>query len=103
MKILSVTVSDASKAADLVQVSDKVITNTPGYKPLGTYVCLGNPFPGDIPPNSLVTVTISEVDNEESLAAVSYPMTLAGATIHRVPVLEMTPGSYSETEKKFRG
>ena len=103
MKMLSIAVYDPSKLGEISKVTDKVHTNTPGYKPLAMYVCLGNPFPGEIPPNSMVSITIAEVENENALAAVNYPLVLAGMSIHRVPILEMKSGKVAETEKKLRG
>jgi hypothetical protein len=103
MKILSISVFEPGKAGEVAKVLDKVIPATPGYKPLAMYVCLGNPFPGTIPPNSMVGITIAEVENENALAAVSYPLALAGMNVHRVPVLEMKAGQSAETEKKLRG
>ena len=103
MKMLAISVFDPAKAGEAAKVLDKVLPNTPGYKPLAMYMCLGNPFPGEIPPNSMVGITIAEVENENALAAVSYPLALAGMSIHRVPVLEMKPGKSSETEKKLKG
>ena len=103
MKFLSINVYEVSKTAEIAQVADKVMTNTPGYKSLATYLCLGNPFPGEIPPNSAVAFSILEVDNEEALAATSYPMSLAGANIHRIPIMEVKPGTTGDTERKLRG
>ncbi len=103
MKMLAISVYDPSKTAEISKVSDKVLPNTPGYKPLAMYVCLGNPFPGEIPPNSAVTVAIIEAENENALAAVHYPLALAGVSIHRVPILEVKPGKSVETEKKLKG
>jgi hypothetical protein len=103
MKILSINVFEPAKAAEIAKVADKVMTNTPGYKPLATYMCLGNPFPGEIPPNSLVSLAISEVESEEALSAIAYPMALAGSHVHRVPIMEMTPGGSAEIEQKYRG
>jgi len=103
MKILAISVFDPAKAGEVAKVLDKVLPNTPGYKPLTTYMCLGNPFPGEIPQNSMVGITIAEVDNENALAAVSYPLALAGMSIHRVPIMEIKPGKSSETEKKLKG
>ena len=103
MKILSISVFEPSKAGEAAKVLDKILPSTPGYKPLAMYMCLGNPFPGAIPPNSMVGITIAEVENENALAAVSYPLALAGMNIHRVPILEMKPGKSVETEKKLKG
>jgi hypothetical protein len=103
MKILAISVFEPAKAGEAAKVLDKVLPNTPGYKPLAMYMCLGNPFPGEIPPNSMVGITIAEVDNENALAAVSYPLALAGMSIHRVPILEMKAGKSAQTEKKLKG
>jgi len=94
---------DAAKTAEIAAASDKIWASPPpGIKPLASYVCLGMPFPG-IPPNSLVTVGIGEAESDEALAAVTYPLMLAGATIHRVPILEVPIGGGVEAEKKYRG
>jgi len=103
MKILAITVFEPAKIGEAAKVLDKILPNTPGYKPLAMYSCLGNPFPGEIPPNSIVGISIIEVDNENTLAAVAYPLALAGMSIHRVPIMEMTVGKHTETEKKLRG
>ena len=67
------------------------------------YMCVGNPFPGPIPPNSMVGITIAEVENENALAAVSYALALAGMSIYRIPIMEMKPGQSAATEKRLKG
>jgi len=101
MKFLSFSMYDVAKTAEVAAAGDKVV-NTPGVKVLGQYVCLAIPFPG-VPPNTLVTCSITEAESAEVLAAVSYPLMLAGATVHRVPIMEVPMGAGAETEKKFRG
>jgi hypothetical protein len=59
------------------------------------------PFNG-VPPNSLVTVRAVEYESNEALAAVLYPMELAGATVWAVPVLEIPVGRVVTAEKKYR-
>jgi len=103
MKMLTISTYDVAKTGDVAKATDKVLSATPGYKALAMYTCLGNPFPGQIPPNSLVTLTISEVQNENDLAAISYPLALAGVSFHRVPILEIKPGKSAEVEKKLKG
>lgn len=103
MKILAISVFEPAKAAEAAKTVDKLISNTPGYKALAMYMCLGNPFPGEIPTNSMVGLTIAEVQDENALAAVSYPLALAGMRIHRIPILEMKPGKVAEIDKKLRG
>ena len=68
---------------------------------LASYVCQAVPFPG-LPPDAMVTFSISEVDSNEDLATISYPLQLAGATIHRVPILELPVGGAAKVEKKYR-
>jgi hypothetical protein len=103
MKILSIVAFDPAKAADIAKASDKAVTSTTGYKALAQYICLGNPFLKEIPPNSVIGMTICEVENENALAAVGHQVALAGGIVHRVPILEMKPGASAETERKLRG
>lgn len=103
MKFLSFVTIPATKVAEVSAVSDKVLTNPPpGYQALANYACLAAPFDG-IPPNSIVSVSISEADNAEALAAIQYPLVLAGATVHRVPIMDVAIGTAVQTEKKFKG
>ena len=103
MKFLSFVTIPAAKVAEVSAASDKVNANPPpGYQVLANYACLGDPFDG-IPPNSMVSVSISEADSAEALAAVQYPLLLAGATIHRVPIMDVAIGTAVQTEKKFKG
>jgi len=103
MKFLTFMIYDVAKTADIAAASDKVMSNLPpGIKIQSQYVCLGVPFPG-VPPNNLVSVSIGEADTAESLAQVSYPLALAGATIYRVPILELPLAKTAEVERKYRG
>jgi hypothetical protein len=100
MKFLTFVTYDASKAAEIAQAGDKV-ARIPGQKVLTTYVCGGKPFDG-VPPNTLVAITVREVENIEALAAAIYTYMLIGATAWAVPVLEITPGKLAAQEKKLR-
>lgn len=103
MKFLTFTWYDASKATELATIVDKMQASyPPGLKNLGQYACLAIPFPG-LPPNTIVSFSITEAESAEALAAISYPLVLAGATIHRVPILEIPVGGGAKVEKKFRG
>jgi hypothetical protein len=103
MKFLTIYVTDMANIQAMVQASDKVWASPPpGIKVEASYVCLGTPFPG-VPPNTLVSVTIAEAESAEALAAVSYPMMVAGVTVHRVPILEVSVGAVAKEEKKYRG
>jgi len=102
MKFLSFTIYDTAKGAEIAQAADKVWASPPpGIKPLASYVCLSSPFPG-LPLNTMVSVGIGEAESAEAMAAVSYPLMLAGATIYRVPILELPVGGAAEAEKKAR-
>jgi len=103
MKFLTFMWFEMAKAAEMAKASDKVMASLPpGVKMLASYVCQAVPFPG-LPPDAMVGISIAEVDSNEDLAAVSYPLQLAGAVIHRVPVLELPVGGAAEVEKKYSG
>ena len=100
MKFISFSMVNIAKVAEVVQVSDKV-ANTPGQKVLAKYTCLGKPFDG-VPPNTMVTITIHEVESHEAIAAYGFPMALAGSTIWAVPVVEQQVGNMVAELKKFQ-
>jgi hypothetical protein len=49
-------------------------------KVLAGYTCQGLAYPG-MPPNSLMSIRIVDVQSNEALSACIYPMFLAGATV----------------------
>ncbi|HUW44429.1 MAG TPA: hypothetical protein VMW50_01415 [Dehalococcoidia bacterium] len=100
MKFLVFAMFDVAKAAEMAQANDK-LAKTPGRKVLAGYTCLGLAFPG-VPPNTLVTISVVEYGSSEAMAAVLYPLELAGATVWAVPVLEMPVGGHVTAEKKYR-
>ena len=100
MKFLVFSMFDIAKAAELAQLGDK-LAKAPGRKVLGSYICLGQAF-ADVPPNTMVGVSIADYESSEAMAAVLYPMELAGATVWAVPVLEMAVGRTVAAEKKYR-
>jgi hypothetical protein len=100
MKFISFGIYDVAKTAEVAQAADKV-AKTPGRKSLASYTCMGLAFPG-VPPNTLVTIEVVEYESNEAMAAVQYPVALAGATVWAVPVLEWTAGRGAATEKKYR-
>jgi hypothetical protein len=101
MKFLTFVTYEPSKTADIAQAADKV-AQTPGIKPLNRYVCMGIPFPG-FPQDLMCTVTISEAESSEAMAASSYPIRLAGASMWWVPVMEYEVGTAADVYKKYRG
>ncbi len=100
MKFLMFGMFDAAKAAEVAQVADKV-AKTPGQKTIAQYVCQGIAFAG-VPPNTMVTISVGEAESNEAIAAVQYPLALAGATVWSVPVLEMPVARGAAAEKKYR-
>lgn len=103
MKFLIFAMYDAAKTTEVAAASDKAWSSPPpGIKKLAFYTCLGMPFFG-LPPNTLVAISVNEVESAEALAMVTYPLALAGATVHSVPVLDIPVGGSAGVEKKLRG
>jgi hypothetical protein len=103
MKYLRFSLMNVDKAAQIAQASDKALASSPaGVKMLANHVCLGIAFP-DQPMNTLVSVAIIEADSAEALAAISYPVMVAGTSIWHVPVMELPVGGAAAVEKKVRG
>jgi len=95
--------TDPANAADVAQAGDKSWAKPPkGVKMLSHYLCLGRPLL-DQPPNTFVTVAVIEAESAEAMTAVTYPSTLAGASIWYVPVQEMPVGGAAKVEKEARG
>jgi hypothetical protein len=102
MKFMSLVVYPVEKAAEVVAASDKVWASQPREsRPESIYVLMCVPF--DVPPNSLVSVTISESDSAETMAARVYPVMLAGATVNIIPLLEVPVTGGVKAEKKYKG
>jgi len=103
MKFLTLNLFDVAKTAEVAQASDKVWASPPaGTKILASYVSLSPVFPNQ-PPNTMVGISITEAENAEAIAAVHYPMMIAGATIYAVPILELPLVGAQEVEKKYKG
>ena len=104
MKFLSVNTYSVEKLSEAVKATDKLAKNPPeDYKIIATYSCMGNPFPGAaLPPGTLISISIIESDNAVSLASASLEMVLAGVTVNRIPILDVTPGEAEETTEKLK-
>jgi hypothetical protein len=104
MKFLSVNTYPVEKLSEAAKATDKLAKNPPeGYKIIATYGCMGNPFPGtDLPPGTIIGVSIIECDNEASLASASLEMMLAGVNVNRVPVFDISPGEAEEASGKLK-
>ncbi len=102
MKFMIMNVLPVSKAADISAASDKVQREQPREGgPASGFLMMSVPF--DVPPNSMVTFSISESDSAEDMAARVYPLMLAGADINIIPLLEVPIGDQVAVEKKYRG
>jgi hypothetical protein len=104
MKFLNITTYHVDKLGDLAKALDKLAANPPeDYKILHMYSCLANPFPGvELPQGTMIGVSIIESDNAEALASTALELTLAGATVNRVPVLEVSTGEVEDTVEKLK-
>jgi hypothetical protein len=101
MKFMSLVVYPVEKTAEVAAATDKVWAKQPkARRPEGSYVLMCVPF--DVPPNSLVSVSISESDSAEAMAARVYPIMLAGATVNIIPLLEVAAAASVKAEKKYR-
>jgi len=101
VKFLLFSMYEPDKVQAVAEVADK-FTDTPGIESVARYVCMGIPFPG-FPQNMMLSIGVVEAQNNEAMAAATYPATLAGASIWWVPVLEYEAGAAAQTEKKYRG
>lgn len=104
MKFLSFTTYNIEKMADIAKANDKLGKNPPkGYKILKAYACMANPFPGTVlARGDGVSVTLIECDSDEAMATATLEMTLAGATVNRIPVFELPTGDAHETIEKLK-
>jgi len=104
MKFLSFTTYHIDKLTEVAKAIDKLASNPPdGYKVLAVYSCQSNPFPGiELPPGTMVGVSILECDNAESMASAALEMQLAGGTVNRIPVLEVSTSSAEETVERLK-
>jgi len=104
MKFLSFTTYHIDKLTEVVKAADKLAANPPeGYKILTMYACQANPFPGiELPPGTLVSASIVECESAEAMAAASLELTFAGATVNRIPVMEVQSGEAEGTVEKLK-
>ena len=104
MKFLSFTTYHIDKLAEIVKAADKLAASPPeGYKILAMYSCQANPFPGtEFPQGTMITASIIECENVEAMAAASLEMTIAGATVNRIPVMEVSTGGAEETVERLK-
>ena len=88
----------------MTQAADKTWASPPpGIKLLAQWVCLGIPVPQGLPPNTVVVVAAIEAESEEALVATAYPLAVAGATVWRVPIMEVPVGGAVEVTERLGG
>jgi len=104
MKHIIFTMYDPAKTADIAAASDMARSNLPaGLQTVAMYSCLGTPFSG-FPESKMLTISVVEAENSEAIAALTYPIMLAGASVVScVPALDITPGATQTLEKRLRG
>ena len=100
MKFITFCIYDVAKFAEVAKASDKN-SKIPGQKLLAMYGCLGKAFDG-VPPNTLVAISVRETESADALAAALLNLSLAGATVWAVPVMEMSVGSVEAEAKKLQ-
>jgi hypothetical protein len=102
MKFMTLSIWPVEKTAEVAAATDKVWANQPKEsRPVVNCVLLCVPF--DVPPNSMVGVSINESDSAERIAERLYPIMLAGATFQVIPLLDSPVGGGVKAEKKYRG
>jgi len=99
MKFITFSMYDVAKLPEVAQVADKN-SKIPGLKTLAAYNCLGLPFPGVFPPNTMISIGIREAESAETLGAALYSIALTGATTWAVPVMEVPVGGAVAEVKK---
>jgi hypothetical protein len=104
MKFLSINTYHINKLGDVAKATAKLNANPPeGYKILTVYSCMANPFPGvELQPGTMVTISVLECDNAESMASAALEMTLAGSNVNRIPVMEVPVGEVEETVERLK-
>jgi len=103
MKSVIFAMMDVDKTAEVARANDKVwVSPPPGVKLVASYVCQGLAFPG-VPPNTVVSIRVVEAESNEAIAAVIWPISLAGASVWNVPVLELPAIGVAELEGRLRG
>jgi hypothetical protein len=104
MKFLSITTYNIDKLSEIAQAADNLGKNPPeGYKLLAMYSCQGNPFPGmELERGDMVSVSIIESESAEAMASANLQLVLAGATVNRIPVMEIPTGDAEGTVEKLK-
>jgi hypothetical protein len=103
MKCFVFVSTEWDNGANIAQAADKAWASAPPQiKLLARYLWLGIAFPGQNQ-GELLAMNIVEAETGEAVAAILYPVSLAGAKVTVVPVMELPIANAAELEKKYRG
>ena len=104
MKFIGVTTYNIKDLAEVAKAADKLGKNPPeGYKLLAMYSCQAAPFSGmELQQGDMVTLSVVECDSDQAMAAANLEMTIAGATVNRIPVLQMSAGEAERTVDELK-
>jgi len=104
MKFLTLSMWPLEKTAEVSAAGDKASAKLPKERREGSnYILMCIPVGLDVPPGSMVSISIDEGDSVEEMAATIYPVELAGAHIQIIPLLEVPAGGSVKADKKYRG
>ena len=57
----------------------------------------------ELPPGTMVSISVLECDNAESMASAALELTLAGLNVNRIPVMEVPVGEIGKVVERLRG
>jgi len=104
MKFLTLSTWPLEKTAEVSAASDKAAARLPKELRRGSnYILMCIPVGLNVTPGSMVSVSISESDSVEDMAASLYPFELAGGSAQIIPLLEVPMGGSTKADKKYRG
>ena len=104
MKFLTLSMWPLEKAAEVSAASDKAAAKLPKEARGGSnYILMCIPAYLNVPPGSMVSVSIDEAISAEDMAASLYPFELAGGSAQVIPLLEVPMGGSVKADKKYRG
>lgn len=91
------------------QASRVAIANSQAHERLGEkmkevtqYVCVGSSFP-HLGEGMISSFYLTDLEDPDDLASLTYPAMLAGAVVLCIPVLEMSGESAIRVEEQLRG
>lgn len=98
MKVALFTMFDVDKLGEMGKIGDSI--KVPGNRLEAWYAFQGIPFQG-LPPHTVVTLSIHEVQGNADIMALEMPLARAGATVWAVPVMEIPRGGAVKQGKEY--